>query len=140
MIKWLVKCLTLAIFICHLENLVLFIFQKYFLYRWFVFVRKYLIHAVWHNVIERIDDIAVIGYWVVIIEPSDFGIELTDYFQVIQVQHVRSDDGFPNLFAIDDRDSCGFIIKEFLPHRFKIQVQYRLVSECTNRFTVLILT
>ena len=89
--------------------------------------------------IERVDDVAVIGYRVVVVESPDLGVELAYYFQVIQIDHVRSDDGFPDLFTVFSRNSCSFIVKEFLSHRFVIQIQYRNMSERTDCPAVFIL-
>ena len=89
--------------------------------------------------IERVDGRTVIGYRVVVVKSPDLGVELADYFQVIQIDHVRSDDGFPYLFTVFNRYSRSFIVKEFLSHRFVIQIQYRNVSERTDCFAVNIL-
>lgn len=89
--------------------------------------------------IERVDGRTVIGYRVVVVKSPDLGVELADYFKSSKsIMYVLTMD-FHISLPFSTAILAAFIVKEFLSHRFVIQIQYRNVSERTDCFAVNIL-
>ena len=81
---------ALAVLKLHPEDFVLCIFADYLPYRRFVLGRECLVHALFHDVIEIMKNIDIVGQTIVIVDTPYLTVISCEYFEVVIISQERA--------------------------------------------------